>query len=70
MKSFNSVEAIAILECKQMNSNSFYNEITNKLLTHKSGMYIHLNECKQMTDVKLLPLHNNTLDHLTKQKDG
>ena len=28
-------------------------------------MYICLNWCKQMTDVKLLVLHSNTCDHLT-----
>ena len=28
-------------------------------------MYIHLNMCKQMTDVKLLELDSNTWNHLT-----
>ena len=28
-------------------------------------MYIYLNVCKQMTDVKLLLLHSNTWNHLT-----
>ena len=28
-------------------------------------MYIHLNICKQMTDVKLLLLDSNTWNHLT-----
>ena len=28
-------------------------------------MYIHLNVCKQMIDVKLLLLHSNTWNHLT-----
>ena len=27
-------------------------------------MYIYLKVCKQMTDVKLLVLHTNTLNHL------
>ena len=27
-------------------------------------MYIHLDVCKQMTDVKLLLLYSNTLNHL------
>ena len=50
-----------------MSSNPFKNEITSKLLTHKSYMYIHLNECKQMTDVKLLLLHSNSWNHLIVQ---
>ena len=29
--------------CKQISSNSFKNEITNKPFTYKSDMYIHLN---------------------------
>ena len=28
---------------------------------YKSYMYIHLNVCKQMIDVKLLLLHSNTI---------
>ena len=28
-------------------------------------MYIYLNMCKQMSDVKLLTLHNNTWNHFT-----
>ena len=34
-------------------------------------MYIYLNMCNQMTDVKLLQLHSNTWSHLTvcKQKN-
>ena len=51
---------IAILVCKQINSNSFKNEITYKLLIYKAYMYIHLNVCIQMTDVKLLLLHSYT----------
>ena len=31
-------------------------------------MYIYLNVCKQMTDVKLLLLHNNTWNNLTVSK--
>ena len=34
-----------------------------KLFTYKSFMYIHLNVCKQITDVKLLLLHSNTWHH-------
>ena len=44
--------------CKQINSNSFKNVITCKLFTYKSYMYIHLNVCKQITDVKLLLLRD------------
>ena len=54
--------------CKQLNSNSFKNEIPNKLFTYKSYMYIHLNMCKQMTDVKLLLLNSNTGNHFTELK--
>ena len=31
-------------------------------------MHNYLNECKQMTDVKLLLLHRNTWNHLTVSK--
>ena len=31
-------------------------------------MYIYLNVCKQMTDIKLLLLHSNTWNHLTVRK--
>ena len=31
-------------------------------------MYIYLNVCKQMTNVKLLLLHSNTWNHLTVKK--
>ena len=31
-------------------------------------MYIYLNVCKQMTDVKFLMLYNNTLNHLIMSK--
>ena len=34
---------MTILVYKQINSDSFKNEITNKLFTHKWYMYIHLN---------------------------
>ena len=54
--------------CKQISSNAFKNEITNKLFTYKSYMYIHLNVCKQMTDGKLLLLYSNTWNHLTVYK--
>ena len=50
------VETVAML----MNSNSFKNEITNKLFTYKLYMYIYLTVCKQMTNVKLLLLQSNT----------
>ena len=53
---------------KQINSNSFKNENTNKLFAYKSYMYIHLNGCERMTDVKLLLLHSNTWNHLTLSK--
>ena len=56
MKSFNYVETMTILVYKQINSDSFKNEITNKLFTYKWYMYIHLNVCQQMTKVKLLLL--------------
>ena len=39
LKSFNCVETIAILMCKQINSYSFQNEITYKLFTYKSYVY-------------------------------
>ena len=53
---------------KQMSSNPFKNEITNKLLAYKSYRYIHLNVCKQTTGVKLLLLHSNTWNYLTLRK--
>ena len=46
--------------CKQISSDSFKNEITDKHI-----MYIYLNVSKQMTDVKLSLLHSNTWNHLT-----
>ena len=55
------VETIAILMCQQISSNSFKNEITDKLI---SNMYIYLNVCKQMTDDNLLLLHSNAWNHL------
>ena len=54
IKLFNYVEGITILACKQISFNSFKNEITYKLFTYK-----------QMTNVKVLLLHNNTWNHLT-----
>ena len=49
MRPFNCLETIAILACKQINSNSFKDKIlTNYSLTNH--MYIHLNVCKQMFD--------------------
>ena len=35
------------------------------IYSFKSHVYIHLNVCKQMTDVKLWLLHGNTWNHLT-----
>ena len=55
----NNLETVAILVCKQDSSNSFKNEITNKLFPYESYMYIHLNVGKEITDVKLLLLHSN-----------
>ena len=49
--------------CEQISSNLYKNEITAKLILHI--MYIYLNVCKQMTDVKLLLIHSNTWNHLT-----
>ena len=51
-----------------MSCNSFKNEITYKLFTYKSYMYIYLDVCKQMTDIKLLLLHRNTWNHLTEYR--
>ena len=53
---------------KWISSNSLKNQITYKLVTYKWYMYIYLNACKQMTDVKLLLLHCNTWNHLTLYK--
>ena len=41
----------SIIKSDQISFNSFKNEITFKLFTFKSSMNIHLNVCKQMTDV-------------------
>ena len=60
MESLNFVEIIAILVCKQISFNSFKNEITYNLFIYKSYMYIILNVCKQMTDIKFLLLHINS----------
>ena len=46
------VKTTVVLEYKQSISNSFKNEIINKLFTYKSYMYIHLNVCKQMINSK------------------
>ena len=48
------------LVSEQINSNSFKDKINDKLI-----MYIYLNVCKQMTDVKLLILYSNTWNYLT-----
>ena len=42
-----STKPIAILFYKQMNLNLYWNEISYKLLTHKSWIYIHFKEFKQ-----------------------
>ena len=55
---FNWFETITILESTQISSNSFENEITDKLFPYKS--YIHLNVWEQVPSVKLLLLHSNT----------
>ena len=44
---------------KQISSRSFKNWITDKPTSYISYIYISLNVCKQMTDVKLLLLHRN-----------
>ena len=54
--------------CQNISSKSFQNEITDKLFPYKSYMYIHLNLCKQMTDVRILPFHSNTWNQLTLSK--
>ena len=46
---------------KQIGSNSFKNQITDKLIKH--FMYLYLHVSKQMIDAKLL--HNKTWNHLT-----
>ena len=48
MKPFNCVETIVILVCKQICSNTFKNEITDKIFFYKSCMYINLNVCKRI----------------------
>ena len=55
--------------CKQVRSDSFENKITHKLFTYKLYIYNNSTVCKQMTDVKLLMLHNNTRDYLTVCKE-
>ena len=42
-----------MLVFKQISSISFKKEITNKLFTYKSYVYIYLNVCEQTNDVKL-----------------
>ena len=51
-----TVLKLAIIVRKKISFNSFKNEITNKLFTYKSYMYIHLNACKQMFEGSLLRL--------------
>ena len=57
---------IAILVCKQINSNSIKNEITYELILHI--LYIYLNVCKEMTSVKLSLLHRIISNHFTMWK--
>ena len=57
-----NVERIPTLVYKQMNFNSFKNEITFKLF---SWNHIHKNVCKQMPDVKLLLWHCKDWNNLT-----
>ena len=45
--------------CKEIGSKSFNNRIICELFTYESYMYIYLDICKQMTDIKLLLLHSN-----------
>ena len=40
-----------------------------KLFIYKSYLCIHLNVCKQMTDIKLLMIHDKTWNHLTVPKN-
>ena len=56
MKLFNCIETIAIQVGKQISSNSFKSEATDKLISYIS--YI-------LTDVKLLLSYSNTWNHLT-----
>ena len=50
---------------KQMSSNSFKNQITNKLSTYESYIHFHLDVLRQKTGVKLLLLHSITWNNLT-----
>ena len=58
-----------MLACQQINSNSFKNKITCKLLTYKS--YVYPFKCrrkkKRMTVVELLLLQSNTQNHLNER---
>ena len=60
-------ETKVILVCYQTSSHSFKNEIISKLISDISYIYIYIyiNVGNQMTDVKLLLLHNNTRNHWT-----
>ena len=49
--------------CKQISFKSFQNEIAKKNYSLMNYVYINLNVCQQMMDVKLL--HSNTWNHLT-----
>ena len=40
METFNCIETIAISECKQLSSNLFENEITDKLIAYMSSISI------------------------------
>ena len=64
MKASNFVETIVIRVCKQISLNHLKEEIIYELFTYKTYMYIHLNVCKQMTDIKLFLLHRNIWNYL------
>ena len=49
---------MGILVCKQTRSNSFKNEINDKLVSLRL-MFIYLNVYKQLTDIKMLLFHSN-----------
>ena len=57
---------------KQISSNSCTDKNTKKLLTYTSYMYIYLNACKQMTDVKLLVTKKylKSFNYLPKNSSG
>ena len=52
LKPLNCVRIIVILVCKQINSDSFENKITYKVLTYKWYMYNHLTVWKLVINSK------------------